>query len=116
MQYTITIKSIDKQLSQVDNQQILDVTVGVNLVEEKKPPLEVFERRLTFPLATTQEQLQAELGRYLEAIVSEQMQAQAQAQADQAQAKADELIKNNTGQTLTLNLQEKVGVADQPTN
>jgi hypothetical protein len=97
---------------QADNNTVLDV-----LVELYEGDTKIEDRRLNFPLATSQDELKFELTKFLDTYNSERNQAEVNAEQEAAHAQADETIAALEGFTVgdgaEVSAEESVSVTDE---
>lgn len=106
MAVTLKVREIQKIDVQADNSTQLDA-----ICELREGETLIEERRLSFPLGTTQAQLKEELTKFLETYNADRDLAAKNAELDAQHAQADETIAELSGFELTLD--ENVGVSDE---
>ncbi len=94
--YKSKIKNIDKYTSQADNQTCLDVHIEIIDLDGKV----VEGRRLTFPLETTEQEIEAEIKKFISTYTHDKELAEASAKVEAAHREADKAITNLTGKTI----------------
>lgn len=93
--YTGKIKKIEKFILQADNQTYLDVEVDV-----LKDGEIVETRKLGFPLDTGNEEIEAQVKKFIETYASDQALAEQSKKVEAANKKADEAIASLTGKEI----------------
>ena len=92
MPYTAKITGAKKEFSLSDNASYLDIRFDICLEGEA-----VAERRLAFPLGTTEEAILAELKAYCRMFENDHLLAEQSAKTAEAEAKAEEVLGNLKG-------------------
>lgn len=95
--FTLTVKEAKKEYFQAENKEKLVVYFTINTLDGEKKVKEVEIRSLAFDLDISEEDLKAELKRYIDSYNTEaEMKVKNEAN-DKAQATADETIANIKG-------------------
>lgn len=93
--HTARINKVAKEILQENNTTFIDVGFDVLLDGEV-----VQSRRHGYPLDATQEEIEADIKKYVETFADDAARAEANKKVEELQQKADEIITNLTGKEL----------------